>query len=336
MRAPGTKSLKSHWLGSAVGPAAVSLTEAREARAAKWLEIRGKASTRQAVAATTDKTFADVVPEWLAVAAVKWADKTRDAASRALLRLPFAHRAARTIKTQDVLDALLPLPERQRQDVRGWLANALDFAAGRKWLAFDHDGNPAKFEDTRRELWPKFQKSNNHHAAVSWEDFPAVYAKLPDTEIGRAVRFAALTAARAGEVENATWSQIVGENGTSAWEYTIIKGGKPFEQRVPLTKATLALLGERGAPDAPLFTLASNVMLNAIKDVRPDATMHGLRSTFNEWCDDQTNPIVDQGLIDAALAHYRGDKVRRAYARGDLFNRRRDVMERWAQFATSN
>jgi integrase len=200
----------------------------------------------------------------------------------------------------------------------------------------------AKFEGSRGELWPKFQKSNKHHAAIAWEAFPAVYAALPDSEIGRAVRFQALTAARPGEVESLTWSQIVGENGTTAWEYTIIKGGNPFEQRVPLTKAALALIGEqRGAPDALVFgKLPANALLNAVKsaakNVSDKATAHGLRSTFNQWADDQTEPTVDPKLVDAALAHYHGDKVRRAYARGDLFNRRRDVMSRWAAFATSN
>jgi integrase len=332
MRAPGTKSLKSHWLGSAVGPAAISLTEARQARAAKWLEIRGMAPARQAVAATTDKTFADVVPEWLAVAAVKWADKTKAGVSASLLRLPFAHRAARTIKTQDVLDALLPLPERQRQDVRQNLARALDFASGRKWVAFDADGNPAKFEGTRRELWPVFKKSDKNLPAVPWQELPATFKTLPQSEVGRAVRFNILTVARPGEVEGATWGQIVGENGSSAWIIPAdeMKGRKAH--RVPLTKAALALLGTPGKPDAPLFTLASNQMLNALQDVAPGMSLHATaRAGFKTWASDNAK---DRELTERSLAHKFGGKVENAYQRTDLIDRRRELMNEWAAFAT--
>ena len=71
------------------------------------------------------------------------------------------------INTDMVLRDLLPLPARQRQDVRMWLAALLDFTKGQKWRTWDPDeGNPAKFENERRGMWPKFKKSGNHHAAL--------------------------------------------------------------------------------------------------------------------------------------------------------------------------
>jgi len=300
---------------------------------------RHKARTAYSAAVVAaDVSFADVVSQWLAVAAAKWAAKTRAAAERALNKLDVAKMPLAAIDTDAVLSSLMPLPERQRQDVRLWLARALDFAAGRKWVAFGPDGNPAVFEGPRKELWPKFQKSKEHHAAVRWEGLPALYAKLEDSTAGKAARFAILTAARTGEVRDATWSQIVGENGTTAWEYIIIKGGKPFEQRVPLTAAALKLIGdERGAPDAKIFPdLGKNALLDTIQAVEKKATTHGMRATFNEWCDEQTDPPIDPKLVDAALAHYSGTSVQRAYSRGDMFNRRRGLMEKWAAFATAN
>ena len=170
------------------------------------------------------------------------------------------------------------------------------------WRAANSD-NPARFDKDTAAGFPKVGDSK-HFKAVPVAELPSVFAALPDTPAGNAVRFQILTAARPGATEAATWSQIKSDNGTSSWEYTVLKGGKPFEQRVPLTPAALALLGERKADDAPLFTLVSNVMLKAIKKASGDdeMTVHGTaKSTFNQWCDDTG---IEQGLIDASLAHY--------------------------------
>jgi integrase len=323
------KSLKSFWLGSAIGPAAIGLMDARRERAKKWLEFRGKEQPHKALARVTGRLFATALEEWLTANPKAWAEKSVKA-RRILAQTSLATLDVGKITQSDVLAALANETPRQHAEKRGWLADFFAYAKAQEWRSGD---NPARFDADTRHGFAKVEKSDKHHAAVEWSDFPAVFKALPQSEVGNAVRFAALTVARAGEVENAKWSQIVSDNGHGdAWEYTIIKGGKPFEQRVPLTKAALDLIGERKADDVPLFALASNAMLNTLQSVRPDATVHGLRSTFNVWCEDQTNPVVDTGLIDAALAHYRGDKVRRAYARGDLFNRRRELMQSWSKF----
>ena len=163
---------------------------------------------RSASKAAGGKAFPEAVREWLAVAAVKWADKTLDAAERALLRLPLASKPINAITTADVLASLMPLPDRQRQDVRQNLARVLKFASGREWVEFGKAGNPAVFEDDREELWPKFEKSNDHHARVARDDMPTLYASIVDGDTARALRFLISTAARAGDVEGATWSEI--------------------------------------------------------------------------------------------------------------------------------
>ena len=174
-------------------------------------------------------------------------------------------------------------------------------------------------------------KKGNGHAAIAWQDFPAVFAALPDTEIGRAIRFTALTAARAGEVEGATWKEIVSDNGNSAWVIPAerMKAGKAH--RVPLTPQALALLGERGADDAPLFKKKLYAMLNTIKKVSPGSSVHGLRATFKTWAAENGK---DRELTERSLAHEFGNKVENAYQRGDLFDRRRILMEDWSAFAT--
>ena len=336
----GKPVVKSMWLGPAIGPAAMSLTQAREARAKEWLARRGGVP-RKARSVATGKPFPEAVTEWLAVAAVKWADKTRDGAERALLRLPLASKDVSKITTDDVLSSLLPLPERQRQDVRQNLARALDFAAGRKWVVFDADGNPAKFEGPRRELWPAFKKSDNNLPAVPWQQLPTVYKALPDGEVGDAARFTILTATRPGEVESATWSQIVGENGSSAWIIPADKMKARKEHRIPLTPAALKLLGKPGAPDAPLFKLASNAMLNALQAVAPGMSLHATaRAGFKMW---SIAKRKDRALTEWSLAHKFGGSVERAYVRPDadtdspegIMALRRELMEQWAKFATT-
>lgn len=257
---------------------------------------------RSAPKASGGKAFPEVVREWLAVAAVKWADKTRDAAERALLRLPLASKPINVITTDDVLGSLLPLPERQRQDVRQNLARVIDFAIGRGWAA---EPNPAKFEGPRRELWPKFEKSDDHHARVARDDMPALYASIVDGDTARALRFLILTAARAGDVEGATWSEIHCKGATfttasgdteklvcDAW---IIPAERTKERKrriVPLPSQAMAILSERGDAKALLFgKLPANAMLNLLKKTHTDKTVHGMRSTFRDWAVRQ----VEQG-----------------------------------------
>ena len=192
--------------------------------------------------------------------------------------------------------------------------------------------NPAGFD---KDMLRGFAKVENkkHHASIAWQDFPAVFAALPDSVVGNAVRFTALTAARAGEVEGGTWKEIVGENGKSAWVIPAerMKAGKAH--RVPLTPQALALLGERGADDAPLFKVVSNTMLNTIKKVKPGSTVHGLRATFKTWASENDK---DRELTERSLAHDFGNKVENAYQRSDLLDRRRILMDEWSVFVTDS
>jgi integrase len=108
-----------------------------------------------------------------------------------------------------------------------------------------------------------------------------------------------------------------------------MKAGKIH--RVPLTPAALALLGTRGAPDVPLFAISRGPTYDLLKALAPAATVHGFRSSFKDWCNENA---VDNNLSEIALAHGVGTKVEQAYARSDLFERRRELMQKWSDFAT--
>ena len=153
----------------------------------------------------------------------------------------------------------------------------------------------------------------------------------------KALAFAILTAARSGEVRGMTWGEV--DTADKVWTVPAsrIKAGK--EHRVPLTAAALALLGQRGEHDALVFPAPSDpakplsdMTLTAVlkRMGRDDITAHGFRSTFRDWAGEAT--AHPREVIEAALAHQLRDKAEAAYARGDLFVKRRKLMEDWAAF----
>jgi integrase len=275
------------------------------------------------------KSFTAVVAEWLK--GREWKPTTKDDATAALGRLSFAAKPINTITREDVVADIKALQARliaagesgrSAQDVRQWLKRIFDFA--------EIEPNPADFTGKYKEQIPDApKKGKNHHAAVEWEKLPAVYKALPATEAARALRFLILTAVRSGDVEQARWSQIQGENGTSVWVIPETKSGA--ELRVPLSPAALALLGDRGEPDALIFSLKSNQMLNTLQVAVPDVVVHGLRATFKTWCGDNGHSREEAEL---SLAHKLGNAVEQAYNRTDLLKRRRKLMETWVDFVT--
>jgi integrase len=118
-----------------------------------------------------------------------------------------------------------------------------------------------------------------------------------------------------------------------------MKSGRPH--RVPLSNEALALLPRDGEPGSLLFP---STRAGALSDITmrkylqhdmacPDFTVHGFRSSFKDWARERTN-FPDE-VSEAALAHIVGDKTEAAYARGDLFNKRRKLMEAWAAYCAS-
>ena len=123
-----------------------------------------------------------------------------------------------------------------------------------------------------------------------------------------------------------------------------MKGGR--EHRVPLSKPALAILRTvatlrpEKATDAyvfhgaragkPLSVMAMAMVLRRMK--RADITVHGFRSTFRDWCSESAG--CPREVAEAALAHTLGDKVEAAYRRGDLFERRRRLMQDWGAWCS--
>ena len=184
----------------------------------------------------------------------------------------------------------------------------------------------------------KVHKVKHHDGAPVRRDwcFPGRLRGREGTA-ARALEFAILTASRTEEVTAATWDEIKG----NVWTVPEgrMKGGR--EHRVPLTDAHRgARTDAKGRENAYVFpgerraTLSNMAMLMLLRRMgRGDITVHGFRSTFKDWASERTT--FPNEVSEAALAHAVGDKVEAAYRRGDLFEKRRRLMEAWAEYCAS-
>ncbi len=171
---------------------------------------------------------------------------------------------------------------------------------------------------------------------------PAFWPKLQiqDGLGARALELTILTACRSGEVLNAVWSEFDIDGGVWTIPGERMKAGQ--EHRVPLSGPALALLhklsairiGEHVFPGMrkgqPLSNMAMKMTLRRMK---VDVTAHGFRSTFRTWIAERAN--YPHEVAEAALAHTIENKVVAAYQRGNLFDKRRKLMDDWAAYCTT-
>jgi len=153
-----------------------------------------------------------------------------------------------------------------------------------------------------------------------------------------AFEFLVLTAARAGEFRFATWNEI--DLGAATWTVPANRMKAGREHRVPLSQRALDVLAEaralRSNHDDLLFPsrggrpLTERGFVQALSRLSVDATTHGFRASFRVWAQERT--IIPREVCEAALAHTVKDKAEAAYARSDLFEKRRELMERWARY----
>jgi integrase len=155
-----------------------------------------------------------------------------------------------------------------------------------------------------------------------------------------ALEFVVLTAARCGEAVGARWDEFDLENAMWTVPVSRMKAGR--EHRVPLSQRALTILklmherreGDFVFPSArhPGKSLAVRTLWRVIRGMRiSEATVHGFRSAFRDWAAECTN--FPSEVCEAALAHSVADKVEAAYRRGDLFEKRRKLMEAWLLIA---
>ena len=251
------------------------------------------------------------------------------------------------ISTDDITGILRPVWETTTETadrVRGRIERILDYARTQGWREGE---NPARWRGHLAHILPKPSTvaREQHHAAIFWQGIGPVMAALGRSEgIGAmAVRFACLTAARSGEVRGARWSEI--DLMAKVWTISAERMKMKRAHRVPLSEQALAILSTLkplaegkdalvfpgGRPKAPLSDVALSKALHLAAGTKA-VTVHGLRSTFRDWVAEATDYPRD--VAEMALAHAIGDKVEAAYRRGDLFEKRRAMMEEWGRFVS--
>jgi integrase len=244
------------------------------------------------------------------------------------------------VDTDAVLDVLRPIWTTKTETasrVRQRIEAVLSYATAIKARAGE---NPARWRGHLDHLLPRPSRVRavQHHAALDWRQAPTFMAKLSKRQgiDARALAFTILTAARSGEVRGMRWGELDLDDAVWTVPPDRIKAGK--EHRVPLQPAAIALLGDPGERDELVFPspmkkrkpLSDATLAAVLKRMGVDVTVHGFRSCFRDWAG-ETTPHARE-VIEAALAHRLKDKAEASYARGDLFQKRRKLMEDWSKF----
>lgn len=243
-----------------------------------------------------------------------------------------------------VLDPIWQSKTETATRVRGRIEAILDWAAVRGYRTGD---NPARWRGHLQKALPTIKKSLRvrHHPALPFAELPAFMRALvgqPGAS-ARALEFCILTATRTGETVHARWSEIELDN--RIWIIPAARMKIHREHRVPLSDAALAILSalradKHSEPSSAGFVfpgrrrgepLSNMALLMTLKRMgRRDLTTHGFRSTFRDWTAERTD--FPSEVAEAALAHAVSNQVEAAYRRGDLFDKRRALMDAWGRY----
>lgn len=311
--------------------------ERREARA-KLIEQRAGAVTFDQCA---EKYIAAHEKGWSAKSHGQWSSSLANYASpvigSTLVREITTAHVVRVLEREDFWTTKTETASR----VRGRIESILDWAKVRGY----RDGeNPARWGGHLDKLLPKKSKIARveGHAALDYREIGDFMPKLRTAEgVGaRALEFVILCAARSGEVRGMRWAEVDLDEGVWTVPASRMKAEK--EHRVPLSARAVellrAMLPASGEVDLEALVFPgmkgkslSDMSLGAVlKRMKVDATVHGFRSTFRTWAAETT--AYPRELCEVALAHTVGSKVEQTYQRGDFFDKRRRLMQDWADY----
>ncbi|PTQ74687.1 integrase [Nitrosomonas oligotropha] len=243
------------------------------------------------------------------------------------------------IGVDDVKSVLNPIWKGKTETasrVRQRIEVVLDYA----FLHEDIDkSNPARWKGCLDHIFaaPKKVSPVVHFNAIPYTKLPEVMRALraKTSMSAYCVRWIALTACRSSEARGMTWEEIDMVSKTWTIPPNRMKSGR--EHRVPLNEECIEILVKldqfRSASDGMMFIqkLSDVAASKALKIVSySEATVHGLRSSFRDWCGDHTN--FSREVCEAALAHAVQNQTEAAYRRSDLFEKRRDLMMQWGKY----
>jgi integrase len=343
----------------AAGPDGISLSAARDAASALRLKVRSgidplqerQRKVAEALAAAQAAKVAGIAFRAVAEAYIasneeswrnpkhrqQWRNTLATYVYPVMGDLPVA-----AIDTAHVLSILEPIWKAKAETasrVRGRIEVLLDSAKAR---GYRQGENPARWRGHLAQILPaRTRLSRGHHKAMHYEEIPGFVRALHKREAvaALALEFTILTAARSGEVIGARWSEVDLPKGIWTVPAARMKAAK--EHRVPLSPRVVEILErlkplgtEWLFPSSKGGKLSGMAMGMLLRRMNVDATVHGFRSGFRDWAAECTSYAHE--VAEMALAHTIENKVERAYRRGDLFEKRRRLMDDWATYCGSD
>ena len=325
----------------------VTLARARELAAQARARLAESINPKDARRPLGGSTFGECADRLIEAMRPSWRNSKHAAQWEMTLRSyagPLRRLPVDTITTEDVLSVLKPLwiekPETASR-LRGRIERVLDAA---KAQGLRTGENPARWRGHLDQLLPKRQRlTRGHHAAMNYAEVPTFMGDLRARQAtaALALEFTVLTAARSGEVLRARWEEFDLDRAVWTIPANRMKAGR--EHRVPLSKRALKIvqaMDEDHGNDfvfggqktgKPLSVMALEMVLRRMKV--DGVTVHGFRSAFRDWAAECTN--FSNEVCEAALAHVIKNKAEAAYRRGDLFDKRRKLMEAWAVYCAA-
>ena len=250
----------------------------------------------------------------------------------------FGQRRISDVNSADIMAALSPIwldkPETARR-VRQRIGTVLKWAIAQRW----RQDNPT---DAITKALPKQDGLRTHRKALPYQQVAQCIASVWGSNGGMttklAFEFIVLTACRSGEARLATWDEIDCEK--AEWCIPAHRMKTKRQHRVPLTNRAIEVLLEasrfRDSSDLVFpggrkrKPLSDMTISKLVKSLGYDADVHGFRTSFRMWVQEQTH--YPREIAEAALAHSLKDKSEAAYARSDFVEKRRSMMEAWANF----
>lgn len=326
----------------------VSLKEARET-AVEYRKIARRGGDPVALRKKAQRvipTFAEAAEKVHGDHSATWKNKKHAAQWISSLRAyafpAFGETGVDRIDTPAILKVLAPIwltkAETARR-VKQRIGTVLDWATA---VGFRDGENP--INGVAKGL-PRQPDKKAHYKAMPYADIPAFINWLGKCDLAEqtqlALEFLILTATRTGEVINLEWPEI--EINLAMWTVPSERMKNDREHRVPLSTRSIEILDRAkmlGAGSKYVFPgrspskpISNETLWLALRRMEAEATVHGFRSAFRDWAAERTN--VPRDVCEMALAHSIQDKTEAAYRRGDLFEKRRELMETWASYVVN-
>ena len=248
------------------------------------------------------------------------------------------------ITTSDVMAVLTPfwtVKLETARRVRQRIGTVMKWAVAQGYRDYDPAQNVI-------EALPKQNKVQNHRKALHYSEVAGCINAIKRSKAGdatkHALEFLILTASRSGEIRNARWDEISLDISPSSplpvWSVPAARMKAKRTHTIPLSTRAIAILGEAEAlsdgsglvfPGTNQGKALSDMTLSKlVKELGFDADVHGFRTSFKTWAQEKTDFANE--VSEMALAHTIKNKAEAAYARSDLIEKRKEMMEQWAEY----